>query len=170
MTKDQALATKIHFGKNQGMMLSELSPQQRSWYADDWLRKKERGGGDISPNDLLLMGALKFLYPLKKDQSQPSLAPKPEDESQEPQSLLTALGHAMANSKVSDQELTEYLQRLRRANGQPVLREDQEVPELPDADITAVLKNWDRVKAEIVVQRRKKQEEQITDASPAPLN
>ena len=50
--------TRIHFGKNRGLMLSELSPQQVHWYEHDWMPKKEVNG-PTSVEDLALMNALK---------------------------------------------------------------------------------------------------------------
>ncbi len=50
--------TRIHFGKNRGLMLSELSPQQVHWYENDWMPKKEVNG-PTSVEDLALINALK---------------------------------------------------------------------------------------------------------------
>ena len=50
--------TRIHFGKNRGLMLSELSPQQVHWYETDWMPKKEVNG-PTSVEDLALIDALK---------------------------------------------------------------------------------------------------------------
>ncbi len=50
--------TRIHFGKNRGLMLSELTPQQVHWYETDWMPKKEVNG-PTSVEDLALMNALK---------------------------------------------------------------------------------------------------------------
>ncbi len=50
--------TRIHFGKNRGLMLSELSPQQVHWYETDWMPKKEVNG-PTSVEDMALMDALK---------------------------------------------------------------------------------------------------------------
>ncbi len=50
--------TRIHFGKNRGLMLSELTPQQVHWYESDWMPKKEVNG-PTSVEDLALMQALK---------------------------------------------------------------------------------------------------------------
>ena len=50
--------TRIHFGKNRGLMLSELTPQQVHWYETDWMPKKEVNG-PTSVEDLTLMSALK---------------------------------------------------------------------------------------------------------------
>ena len=50
--------TRIHFGKNRGLMLSELSPQQVHWYEHDWMPKKEVNG-PTSVEDLALITALK---------------------------------------------------------------------------------------------------------------
>ena len=46
--------TRIHFGKNRGLMLSELTPQQVHWYETDWMPKKEVNG-PTSVEDLALM-------------------------------------------------------------------------------------------------------------------
>ena len=50
--------TRIHFGKNRGLMLSELSPQQVHWYEHDWMPKKEVNG-PTSVEDVALITALK---------------------------------------------------------------------------------------------------------------
>ena len=50
--------TRVHFGKNRGLMLSELSPQQVHWYEHDWMPKKEVNG-PTSVEDLALITALK---------------------------------------------------------------------------------------------------------------
>ena len=50
--------TRVHFGKNRGLMLSELTPQQVHWYETDWMPKKEVNG-PTSVEDLALMNALK---------------------------------------------------------------------------------------------------------------
>ena len=50
---------RIHFGKNRGLMLSELSPQQLSWYVTDWMPKKEAKGGGDSVEDVALIAACK---------------------------------------------------------------------------------------------------------------
>ena len=50
--------TRIHFGKNRGLMLSELSPQQVHWYEHDWMPKKEVNG-PTSVEDVALISALK---------------------------------------------------------------------------------------------------------------
>ncbi len=49
---------RIHFGKNRGLMLSELTPQQVHWYETDWMPKKEVNG-PTSVEDLALIQALK---------------------------------------------------------------------------------------------------------------
>ena len=50
--------TRIHFGKNRGLMLSELTPQQGHWYETDWMPKKEVNG-PTSVEDMALINALK---------------------------------------------------------------------------------------------------------------
>ena len=50
--------TRIHFGKNRGLTLSELTPQQVHWYESDWMPKKEVNG-PTSVEDLALINALK---------------------------------------------------------------------------------------------------------------
>ena len=34
--------TQIHFGKNRGMTLADLTPQQLHWYEAEWMPKKEK--------------------------------------------------------------------------------------------------------------------------------
>lgn len=48
---------RIHFGKNRGLELSELTPQQIHWYETDWMPKKE-AGGVVSQQDRVLINAL----------------------------------------------------------------------------------------------------------------
>ena len=50
--------TQIHFGKNRGMTLADLTPQQIHWYETEWLPKKETNGvgGD---GDRTLIAGLK---------------------------------------------------------------------------------------------------------------
>ena len=50
--------TRIHFGKNRGLTLSELTPQQIHWYEIEWMAKKEVNGA-TSVEDLALINALK---------------------------------------------------------------------------------------------------------------
>ena len=52
------LDCRIHFGKNHGLTLSELTPQQVHWYETDWMPKKEVNG-PTSVEDLALINALK---------------------------------------------------------------------------------------------------------------
>ena len=49
---------RIHFGKNRGLALHELTPQQVHWYETDWMPKKEVNG-PTSTEDLALITALK---------------------------------------------------------------------------------------------------------------
>ena len=58
--------TCIHFGKNRGLMLSELSPQQVHWYETDWMPKKEVNG-PTSVEDLALIDALKSYRDWRSD-------------------------------------------------------------------------------------------------------
>ncbi len=58
--------TRIHFGKNRGLMLSELSPQQVHWYETDWMPKKEVNG-PTSVEDLALIDALKSYRDWRSD-------------------------------------------------------------------------------------------------------
>ena len=50
--------TRLHFGKNRGLMLAELTPKQIQWYLEDWMPKKEVSG-PASAEDLALVNALK---------------------------------------------------------------------------------------------------------------
>ncbi|MBV9128465.1 MAG: hypothetical protein JO117_10300 [Verrucomicrobia bacterium] len=49
---------RVHFGKNRGLTLSELTPNQVHWYETEWMPKKETSGM-IGQDDLALMQALK---------------------------------------------------------------------------------------------------------------
>lgn len=50
--------TEIHFGKNKGLILAELSPQQLHWYEKEWMPKKE-AHTRVAPADLALIRGLK---------------------------------------------------------------------------------------------------------------
>jgi hypothetical protein len=50
--------TPIHFGKNRGFTLAELSPQQLHWYEKEWMVKKEAEGA-ATQGDLTLINGLK---------------------------------------------------------------------------------------------------------------
>ncbi len=63
--------TRIHFGKNRGLMLSELSPQQVHWYETDWMPKKEVNGA-TSVEDLALIDALKAYRNWRSDHNDAS--------------------------------------------------------------------------------------------------
>ncbi len=66
--------TRIHFGKNRGLMLSELSPQQVHWYETDWMPKKEVNG-PTSVEDLALIDALKAYRNWRSDHHSASNRP-----------------------------------------------------------------------------------------------
>ena len=66
--------TRIHFGKNRGLMLSELSPQQVHWYEADWMPKKEEGG-QISDEDMVLISALKAYRDWRKGEKHRAASP-----------------------------------------------------------------------------------------------
>ena len=51
--------TRVHFGKNRGLMVSELTTQQIKWYVESWLPKKEINGS-TSVEDVQLIAALKL--------------------------------------------------------------------------------------------------------------
>ena len=48
----------VHFGKNRGLTLSELTKQQIHWYETEWMPKREQSGS-ATAKDLVLMRALK---------------------------------------------------------------------------------------------------------------
>lgn len=50
--------TEVHFGKNRGLTLADLSPQQIHWYEKEWLPKKE-GQNRFSDADLALIRGLR---------------------------------------------------------------------------------------------------------------
>ncbi len=50
--------TQIHFGKNRGTTLADLTSQQIHWYEAEWLPKKEANGAG-SDGDLALIAGLK---------------------------------------------------------------------------------------------------------------
>ncbi len=50
--------TEVHFGKNRGLKLAELNPQQIHWYEKEWLPKKE-GQSKFSDADLVLIRGLR---------------------------------------------------------------------------------------------------------------
>ena len=51
-------ATSIHFGKNRGLRLADLSPQQIHWYEKEWLPKKE-GQSKFNEGDIALISGLR---------------------------------------------------------------------------------------------------------------
>ena len=63
--------TRVHFGKNRGLMLSELTPQQVHWYETDWMPKKEVNG-PTSVEDMALMNALKAYRAWRGQGSKPA--------------------------------------------------------------------------------------------------
>ena len=50
--------TQVHFGKNRGLTLADLTPQQLHWYETEWMPKKETQG-NVSDGDRTLMAGLK---------------------------------------------------------------------------------------------------------------
>ena len=48
--------TQIHFGKNRGMTLADLTPQQLHWYEAEWLPKKESNGAGSDGDRALILG------------------------------------------------------------------------------------------------------------------
>ena len=50
--------TQIHFGKNRGTTLADLTPQQLHWYEAEWMVKKEANGAG-SDGDRALIAGLK---------------------------------------------------------------------------------------------------------------
>ncbi len=50
--------TEVHFGKNRGLTLADLSPQQIYWYEKEWLPKKE-GQSKFTGEDLALIRGLR---------------------------------------------------------------------------------------------------------------
>ncbi len=48
--------TQIHFGKNRGMTLADLTPQQIHWYETEWLPKKETSGVSGDGDRTLIAG------------------------------------------------------------------------------------------------------------------
>ena len=49
-------ATEVHFGKNRGLTLADLSPQQIHWYEKEWLPKKEGQSKFSDPDRALIRG------------------------------------------------------------------------------------------------------------------
>ncbi|MBE7156901.1 MAG: hypothetical protein INR62_00440 [Rhodospirillales bacterium] len=48
--------TQIHFGKNRGMTLADLTPQQIHWYETEWLPKRETNGVSGDGDRTLIAG------------------------------------------------------------------------------------------------------------------
>ena len=48
--------TQIHFGKNRGMTLADLTPQQLHWYEAEWMPKKEANGATDDGDRALIAG------------------------------------------------------------------------------------------------------------------
>ena len=67
--------TRVHFGKNRGMTLADLTPQQLHWYEAEWMPKKETNGvgGD---GDRALIAGLKA-YRLWREAEKASQSPPP---------------------------------------------------------------------------------------------
>ena len=63
--------TRVHFGKNRGLLLSELTANQVHWYETEWMPKKENGG-IIGGDDLALIEALKANRDEREGRKHPS--------------------------------------------------------------------------------------------------
>ena len=135
---------RVHFGRNRGLMLSELSPQQMAWYRDEWMPKKEVNG-PTSVEDLALITALKAYSGWRAEQKQsprgsakggqaaprpatkpaPVVAteatPKPEDESQEQEETRDQFQRWMRASKITEAELDQYLRIKKFGRRAPLL-------------------------------------------------
>jgi hypothetical protein len=78
----QAWETVIHFGKNKGVTLANLAPNQRAWYFDDWFSKTEKsqrlGTAVNSSEDIRLMNAIRAIAPLPRDKQETSGAANPQ--------------------------------------------------------------------------------------------
>ena len=48
--------TRIHFGKNRGTTLADLTPQQIHWYEEEWMPKKETNGANGDGDGALIAG------------------------------------------------------------------------------------------------------------------
>ena len=46
----------VHFGKNRGMTLADLTPQQLHWYEAEWMPKKEAAGAGDDGDRTLIAG------------------------------------------------------------------------------------------------------------------
>lgn len=67
--------TRVHFGKNRGLALSELTPQQIHWYEEEWMPKKEAQGAR-DEGDRALIGGLKA-YRLWREAEKQATTPAP---------------------------------------------------------------------------------------------
>lgn len=165
MTKERAQNVVIPFGKNKGIALSDLNPQQRAWYVDDWANKVERDGGPRNSADALLLEAIKFLYPLAKDKAP---VVEVESENQETAPLLTNLGKLIADAKgFTGDDLRDWLRTLMRGK-QPILAADKEIEHLPASELESILKKWKDVVPAVTAFRKKREEQELLET--APLN
>jgi hypothetical protein len=88
--------TRIHFGKNRGLTLAELSPQQVHWYETDWMPKKENNG-PTSVEDLALINALKA-YREWRGSGQGAATSKPKSRTAEKGNAKRELAESMQES------------------------------------------------------------------------
>lgn len=161
--------TRIHFGKNRGLTLGELSPQQVHWYEHDWMPKKEVNG-PTTVEDLALMNALKAYStwrgvdrpnepakPAKASKPAPKAepTPTPENESQEPvvkaedvSQAITApeicLRAVMAKDlqdPIKDGEMDSYLRTVKR-DGKLILPSAMHWYALDESDLAYVMQGW----------------------------
>ena len=161
--------TRIPFGKNRGLMLSELSPQQVHWYETDWMPKKVVNG-PASAEDWALIAALKAYRAWRSDHHAGSghkrSAAQPENENQETAALLTNLGQLISQQQgFSGDDLRDWLRTSQRGS-KPILAADKEIEDLPASELESILKNWKKVIPVVTAFRKKRENQELLDTMP----
>lgn len=164
---------RVHWGKNRGMLLSELNPQQIRWYEQDWAVKKVASGGPTSAEDATLVQALKDWRAEREEGKKAAAAkavPAPEDETQElvpPFETLKAKANA---DGIQPDELEDYLRTQKNAQGKPLLAADEAVINLTDERILALLTRWDKHRSGVLATRKERYAQQVLPTvEPVPF-
>lgn len=70
--------TRVHFGKNRGLALSELSPQQIHWYEEDWMPRKEAQDTRDEGDRALIAGLKAYRLWRESEKQAATPAPRPK--------------------------------------------------------------------------------------------
>ena len=68
--------TQIHFGKNRGMTLADLTPQQLHWYEVEWMPKKESNGAGGDGDRALIAGLKAYRHWREAEKASQSPPPR----------------------------------------------------------------------------------------------